>query len=100
MSSEERLEKSLTENNDSLIDTFTDFPNRQTIRFQIWNRQLGLLGLSYFSDLGDFFAETMRSHRRKSREESVLALGGKREHEEAGANLATAIISQGKKEKI
>lgn len=74
---EEKLTKALTEitENDASIDTFSDFPTKESVDIQVYNRMLyETMGLDYYKQEADFVAEIMRAYNRKSRQEVVLSL--------------------------
>lgn len=74
---EEKLTKALTEINDqdASIDTFSDFPTKEAIDIQVFNRMLSeTMDLDYYKQEADFVAEVMRAFNRKSRQEVVLSL--------------------------
>ena len=74
---EEKLTKALTEigKEDASIDTFSDFPTKEAVDVQVYNRMLAdTMELDYYQKEADFVAEVMRAFNRKSRQEVVLAL--------------------------
>jgi len=74
---EEKLTKALTEINeqDASIDTFSDFPTKEAIDIQVFNRMLSeTMELDYYKQEADFVAEIMRAFNRQSRREVVLSL--------------------------
>ncbi|KAF5029310.1 hypothetical protein DSECCO2_649930 [anaerobic digester metagenome] len=74
---EEKLTKALTEINDqdASIDTFSDFPTKEAIDIQVFNRMLAeTMELDYYKQEADFVAEIMRAFNRQSRREVVLSL--------------------------
>ena len=74
---EEKLTKALTEisSDDASIDTFSDFPTKEAVDIQVFNRMLQTtMELDYYKYEADFVAEIMRAYDRKSRQEVVLSL--------------------------
>lgn len=95
----DRLEKGLTEiqPDDASIDMFSDFPNTHAVKHQLWCRQLGVIGLQYYTEKADFSAEIMRAHQRKGRTELKEALIHKlNEEEESMLGIAGDEIRKGK----
>jgi tRNA A-37 threonylcarbamoyl transferase component Bud32 len=74
---DEKLTKAITEINedDASIDTFSDFPTKEAIDIQLYNRMLAkTMDLAYYEHEADFISEMMRGFKRKARQEVVLSL--------------------------